>query len=66
MQVYCDFFSANLTNIEGDVRHIEEKTDTVWLLKRRSICLPNDPSKYSSLALSPSAHSSRELQQNGE
>jgi len=58
--------TANLTNIEGDVRHIEEKTDTVWLLKRRSICLPNDPSKYSSLALSPSAHSSRELQQNGK
>lgn len=58
--------SVGLTNIEGDMRHIEDKTDNVWLLKRRSICLPGNPSKYSSFALSPSAHSSRDFQQNGE
>jgi len=57
--------TVGLTNIEGDMRHIEDKTDNVWLLKRRSICLPGNPSKYSSFALSPSAHSSRDFQQNG-
>ena len=45
---------------------IEDRTDTVSLLKRNSICIPNKSSEYSSFALSPSIHSFKDLQQNGE
>jgi len=38
----------------------EEKSDTVWLLNRRSVCVANDPmEKHSSFALSPSSHTAR-------
>jgi len=38
----------------------EEKSDTVWLLNRRSVCVPTDPTeKHSSFALSPSSHTAR-------
>lgn len=38
----------------------EEKGDTVWLLNRRSVCLPSEPVKHSSFALSPSSHTARQ------
>ena len=60
------YVSVCLTNREADMRQSEDKTDNVWLLKRRSICLPGNPSKYSSFTLSPSAHSYRDFQHNGE
>jgi len=56
---------TDITSHDADMKQVEERADNVWLLKRSSICLPNNSSKYSSFVLSPSTHSFREVQQNG-
>ena len=48
------------------MNQIEDRTDTVSLLKRNSISIPNKSSEYSSFVVSPSIHSFKDLQQNGE